>query len=373
MNANPRSLLPDVARNYRVCLADFPSSLEPTQLDAPPDEQACIFAGLSALHSIIGGIYEHFSLLATGDRHWEDREYCYQAIEGPVKLLYVLGAVGQLVRGSDGLELRSSRDVLDPAIKEIGCKDPARAFGMLESVGFELRYDSVEGRPCQGSYRQCAAIAVRYPPQNDPLLRALVYYAKRLPNKKAGRKEKGIIFEVFLRADFRPLLPGYTFHVPHLLATEDEVTRTLSPETLEVWNALTGFMAGHYPQYQLHYRVPFPRNRRWAADYSAKGNDYGLWRILVDEGGLLVGIVFTKSTIHNMLARVEELSPGFQEDYLNAVACKDCSHCGRHVFYTHQDHVHRLCRVPWFISPYLHLEDLPDIERLIDFRLAGVH
>jgi hypothetical protein len=189
--------------------------------------------------------------------------------------------------------------------------------------------------------------------------------------KKAGRKEKGVIFEVFLRADFRPLLPDYVFHIPHLPASEDEAERTFSLSTLEVWTALTRFMGDHYPQYRLYFRVPGPRNRRWVADYSTKENDYGSWSIFVDEDGLSVRIVLIEGTIKNMLERVDELSPRFQEDYLNAVACKDCIHCGKHVFYTHKDHVHRLCRSPWFISSPLHLEDLPDIEHLIDFRLGS--
>ena len=371
MDVNPSNLIHEVAQNYRICLADFPSSLNPTQLDVPADEQASLYEGLVALRTLIGKIYEYFSLLVADDRHWEDREYCYQAIEGPVKLLYGLGAVGQIIQGSDGLELKLSQEVLGPAIKKFGCKDPIKAFGVLESVGFKLVYYGADGLPSLGGYKKCAAVAVRYPLHNDPLLRALVYYARRLPEKKAGRKEKGIIFEVFLRADFRPLLPGYTYHIPHLPATEEEVTRTFHPKTLEVWNALAGFMADHYPQYQLYFRVPGPRSRRWVADYSTKDNDYGLWSIFIDEGGLSVRIVLIEGTINNMLKHVEELSPHFQESYLNAVACKDCSHCGKHVFYTHKDHIHKLCKSPWFISPYLQTEDLPDIERLIDFRLAN--
>ena len=94
--------------------------------------------------------------------------------------------------------------------------------------------------------------------------------------------------------------------------------------------------------------------------------------MIIEEGGLYVRIVMIEGTIQNMLEHVNELSPQFQEDYLNAVRCKDCSHCGKHVFYTHGDHVHQLCKSPWFFSPYLHLDDLPDIERLIDFRLSSV-
>jgi hypothetical protein len=170
----------------------------------------------------------------------------------------------------------------------------------------------------------------------------------------------------------RPLLPGYTYHIPHIPAEEQEVTRTFDPCTLAIWREITGFMSSHYPQLHLYFRVPRIRNRGWVADYSTKENDYGLYSIFVDEGGLNVRIVMIEGTIQAMLEHVHELTSEFQENYLNTVRCKDCSHCGKHVFYTHGDHVHQLCKSPWYISPYLRMEDLPDIERLIDFRLTGV-
>jgi hypothetical protein len=370
MDENSTSLLRSIAQNYRLCLADFPSNLKPEHLDAPADDRIALWTGLSTLHKVISDIYEYFACLDTANDRWAKPEYCYQAIEGPVKLLWAMGSVGQSAWGPDGLELISSRTVLDQALKKCGCKDPARAFEVLEAVGFHLAYRGSDGDTSSKKYKQSTAVAVRYLPDNEPLLGALTYYAARLPEKKTGRKEKGVILEVFLRADFRPLLPGYTFHVPHLPAEESEVTRTLDLETLEVWNALTGFMRSHHSQYQLFFRVPGPRNRRWVADYSTKEGDYGSYSIFIDEKGLSVRIVLIEGTIRNMLEHIQELSAPFQENYLKAVACKDCIRCGKHVFYTHGDHVHRLCKSPWFISPHLQLEDLPDIERLIDFRLT---
>jgi hypothetical protein len=351
----------------------FPAELQPEHLDVPADEQALLFAGLPVLHAIIGDIYGYFAHLAPiDDARWSDRDYCWRAIEGPVKLLWALGTAGQLVPKPDGLELRASRSSLDAACKRCSIKDPKAALGALEMLGFDLTYYGADGLPCREGCRTCTDFAVRHPGHNDPLLHALVYYAAHLPEKKSGRKEKGIIVEVLLRADFRPLLPGYTFHEPHLPATEEEVTRTFDPATLEVWCAMTHFMASRHPEYRLFFRVPRIRGRGWVADYSTRDNDYGAWSIFVEEKGLYVRIVFNDKTRPNLLEHIAELSPQFQESYLNSVGCKDCVRCGKHVFYTHDDHLHRLCKSPWYFSPHLSLEDLPDIERLVDLRLADV-
>jgi hypothetical protein len=372
VNATSSSLIHSIAHNYRLCLADFPLNLKPEHLDVPAGEQAILFAGFSILRAVIGDIYDHFAHLTPTEGHWSDREYCYRAIEGAVKLLWALGAVGQLVQGPGGLELQVSRENLDEALKRCGVKNSTAAFVVLESVGFNIIYHGADGLTCPGGFKKCVAVTVRYPPHNDPLLYAVAYYAVHLPEKKSANKKKSIIFEIYLRADFRPLLPGYTFHIPHLPAEEEEVTRTFDPATLEVWRELTGFMASRHPQYRLFFRVPRIRNRGWVADYSTKENDYGLWSIFVEEGGLYVRIVFNAKTLPNLLGHINELSPHFQETYLTSVACKDCVRCGKHVFYTHGDHVHRLCKSPWYFSPYLGLEDLPDIERLVDFRLANL-
>lgn len=268
--------------------------------------------------------------------------------------------------------MRANRASLDAASKRCSIKDPKAALGVLATVGFDFTCRGADGLPCTGGYKKCTDVTVRYPPCNDPLLCAMVYYAAHLPQKKSGRKEKGPILEVLLRADFRPLLPGYTFHVPHLPATEEEVTRTFDPATLQVWREIAHFMTSRHPEYLLFFRIPFIRGRRWVADCSAKDDDYGAWSIFVEEKGLYVRIVFNAKTLPNLLEHITDLSPQFQETYLNSVACKDCTRCGKHVFYTHGDHVHRLCKSPWYFSPYLSLEDLPDVERLVDLRLADV-
>jgi hypothetical protein len=362
-----------IAQNYQLFLVDFPADLRPEHLDVSVDEQTLLFAGLPVLHTIIGSIYSHFAHLTPADgAHWADEDYCYRAIEGPVRLLWALGVAGRLAQGPDGLEIKVERAALDAALKRCSVKDPQAALSVLGTVGFSLTYRDADGLPCTGGYKKCVAVAVRHAHYNDSLLRAVIYYAMRLPQKKSGRKEKGPILEVLLRADFRPLLPGYSFHEPHLPATEEEVTRTFALATLDMWREIARFMASRHPEYRLFFRVPFIRRRRWVADYSTKDGDYGAWSVFIEEKGLQARIVFNTQAVPNLLEHITDLSPQFQETYLNSVACKDCSHCGKHVFYTHGDHVHRLCKSPWYASPFLSPEDLPDVERLVDLRLADI-
>jgi hypothetical protein len=197
MEANSSHLIHKVAQNYLACMADFPTRLIPKHLIVPENEQASLFGGLSILHTIIVKIYEHFSQLATDDKRWEDRDDCYQAIEGPVKMLWVMGALGQLVQGAEGLELRSSREVLDPALKKCGCRESVKAFGVLEAVGFRMIYSGVDGFSGKVDYKKCAAVALSYPAQNDPVLRALVYYTARLPEKRLAERKRGLSSKSF--------------------------------------------------------------------------------------------------------------------------------------------------------------------------------
>ncbi len=190
MNATSSSLIHGLAQNYRRCLADFPSNLKPEHLGVPPGEQAALLAGLSALHAVIGDIYDHFAELTSTDSHWLDREHCYRAIEGPVKLLWALGVAGQIIQDPDGLELQASREKLDEALKRCGVRDARAAFAILETVGFHLLYRGADGLPCPAGYKKCGAVAVCYPPHNDALLHAVAYYAFRLPEKKERQEGK---------------------------------------------------------------------------------------------------------------------------------------------------------------------------------------
>ncbi len=380
MDVNSDFPFGSIARNFQICLADFPVDLRPEHLDLPAGEQTIVYEGLHTLRKTIGGIYAYFAQIPASTfasdpkaRRWLESDYCGKSIEAPVMLLWALGVSGKVVQGPDGAELPSDRADLDRALKACGCREPDAALAVLRAVGFRTDFRGADGLACAGGYKQCVELAVRYPgqspEQNEPLLRALTYYAPRLPKNKTS--QKGIIFEIFMRADFRPLQPGYKIRMPHLPMEEEEVTRTFTPATLVIWREIASFMASRHPEYRLFFRVPRIHGRGWVADYSIKDNDYGAWSIFVEENGLYVRIVFNDKTLPNLFEHIRDFSPRFQESYLNAVACKDCVRCGKHIFYTHGDHMHRLCKSPWYFSPYLSLADLPDIERLVDCRLAN--
>jgi hypothetical protein len=361
------------AQNYHICLADLPPNLKPTHLQVPADQQNITFTGLHSLHTLIGVIYDHFSRLVPTSGRLPNEEYCYRVIEAPVKLLWALGMAGKLILTKDWWELQVSKEDLDAVLKRCGAKDASGAFEALELVGFQATYLDSQGIACSGGYKKSNLIVVKYKvnqsAENEALLRALVYIAPRLPTNK--NTKKSFIVELFLRADFRFLLPGYRIRMPHFPTDEAEVTRTFDPNTLAIWREITTFMSNHHPDYRLYFRIPRPRGRGWVADYSLKDNDYGSISFFIDENGLSLRIVFSGDKVPQLLDHVSELSPDFQEIYLHDVRCKDCVRCGKHIFYPHGDHVHRLCKSPWFASPFLKTEDLPDIERLIDWRLAN--
>lgn len=150
-----------IAQNYRLFLVDFPTELQPEHLDVPEDEQTLLFAGLPILHTIIGGIYDYFAhLTPIDDAHWSDEEYCYRAIEGPVKLLWALGTAGRLVEGPDGPEIKADRPSLDAVLKRCSIKEPKAALGVLETVGLAFTYRGADGLPCTGGYKKCTDVAL---------------------------------------------------------------------------------------------------------------------------------------------------------------------------------------------------------------------
>jgi hypothetical protein len=140
-----------------------------------------------------------------------------------------------------------------------------------------------------------------------------------------------------------------------------------------MWHEIMAFTAARYPQYRPYIRVPRLRSRGWLADFSTTGKDYGTWTIIGEEGGFWMRIAPKAQGYQYILTHIDQFSPRFQEIYLNCSACSDCTHCGKHFFFQHGDHVHRLCKGPWFYSPHLRPEDIADIERLIDIHLANLN
>ncbi len=361
-------LIHRMARNYLLCLADFPPDLKPEHLPDPAGEQAAIFAGLHSLRAAIQGIYQYFADLpvsAETPGGWAEDEYCWKAIEGPVKLLWALGMVGQLAAGPGGAELRTNKADLDLALKSRGFKAPAPSFAVLEAQGFLIDYRSPNGQKIPDGYKKCSIINFSSPENSASFLRALIVYAACFSAIKNGKP-----FEIFLRTDFRPLLPGYRVDLPHIRLEKEEIERALDQPTLAMWDEIRQFTARRYPKYRPFYRVPRLRHRGWAIDYSATGKGYGLWSIFGDEQGLRLRMVLRPTAYQYALDHIDDLSPRYQEIFLNRCACTDCIHCGKHRFYQHGDHVHRLCKGPWFYSPCLEQEDLPDIERLIDIHIS---
>ncbi len=366
MDAENPILIRSLARYYLLFMVDFPPELKPEHLKTPEADK--VFSGLQRFQAVVRDIYTYFLSFTPKGPRWEDVNACAVAIEGPLRLLWALGVSGEIVSTPEGAALKAGRENLDPAFKHCGLKDPNQALAVLSAVGFDLLLYDENQQPVRGNYKKCSIVQLRYPAENEPLLLALVYYAARLPRKTSTKKS--IIYEVFYRADLRPLLPGYKFHMPHLPASEAEVTKTFHPENMSLWRDLTRYMSIRYPQYRLFFRVPRIRHRCWVADYSTKDNDYGEWSMVIEEDSLSVRIVFNETTLSALWEHFGELTPDFQEKYLGVVRCKDCVKCGKHIYYQHGDHTHRLCKSPWFASPPLRLEDLPDIQVLLDCRLA---
>ncbi len=370
MDTTSEILIHRMARNYLLCLAVFPPELKQEHLAVPTGEQAALFTGLHSLHAAIQAIYQYFADLpvnAETPASWAEDEYCWKAIEAPVKLLWVLGTVGQITAGPDSAELRANRAVLDLALKTRGFKAAAPAFAVLEAQGFIIDYRSPDGQKCPEGYKKCSNISFSDPEHDESFLRALIVYAACFPAIKNGKP-----MEIFLRADFRPLLPDYRIEMPHITLDEEEIERALDPQTWAMWIEIGQFAACRYPKYRPFYRTPRLRHRGWAVDYSATGKDYGLWSIFGDDQGLRLRMVLRPKGYQYLLDHIDDLSPRYQEIFLNCCACSDCIRCGKHRFYQHGDHVHRLCKGPWYYSPCIEREDLPDIERLIDIHIANL-
>ncbi|HET6485828.1 MAG TPA: hypothetical protein VFH83_05385, partial [Spirochaetia bacterium] len=205
----------DLAASYRLFLVDFPEELQSQHLEVPPRERAATFGGLRRLRERIGAVYALAPAMAPRGERWLDREFCFRAIEAPVRMLWALGTCGEQTRGPWGSTLRADTADLEARRRQAGVRDVRWATRVLERAGFGLRYrDNTEKEIPE--YRGSSSVSLLSPGDDGSMLRALAYYARRVPRNPKTRR--GAILEVFLRADLRPLLPGYAAVLPHLPA-----------------------------------------------------------------------------------------------------------------------------------------------------------
>ena len=357
----------ELAASYRRFLVDFPEDLLPQHLEVPPRERSAMLGGLRRLRERIGAVYTQVPALAQPGPRWLDREFCGHALEAPIRMLWALGTCGEPTGGPRGLTLRAEATDLEARRRQVGVRDVPWATRVLERAGFGLRYLDDAGKDAP-DYRGSSSVSLLSPGDDGSMLRALVYYARRVPGNPKTRK--GVILEVFLRADMRPLVPGYSAALPHLPASPAEVERTLEGSTRSLWKTLVDYMGDRHPECRVLFRVPRLPAQGWVTDFGRTEKDYGLWSMTADRAGVAVRIVMSAEGVRELEQHPERLSKGFLKAYLERVRCKDCSHCGKHLTFRYAGSRHRLCKTPWYTSPPLRYEDLSDVEELVELRIA---
>ena len=353
-------LLHRMARNYLACIYPFPPELCSEHLDTPDREQ--VFAGLQLLHQAIHDLYEAFSRVETvSEKAVSDEDYCWKTLEGSSFLLWIFGAVGERISGPQGPELRVKKSDLTSSVPGRKVKVVTSLLDAMQAAGFRLSFWNAEGSACADDWKGCERISLGWqksPAEADALWTALAFFAR-----KVDIRQPGVPFQAFQRADFRSLLPGgnpvtlpYTF---------EEALGTLDTETAALWREMAGYLARRYPKYVPFFHHPDLRRRTWVINYDTRAKGYGLFSLYGEEGGFRVRMALKKEGRAYVLEHIGELSPRMQEMFLNRVACMDCKHCGKHEFYPHGDHVHKLCAGAWFYSLHLEPEDLPSVKQLI--------
>ena len=192
----------------------------------------------------------------------------------------------------------------------------------------------------------------------DALWAAMEYFARRV-----DIHQPGVSFVAFQRADYLALLPGGNpVGLPYTL---EEALGTLDPKTACLWREMADYLAQQYPKYVPFFRHPDLRRRTWVINYDTQAKGYGLFSLYGEESGLRVRMALKTEGRVYVLGHIDELSPRMQEMFLERITCVDCKHCGKHEFYPHGDHIHKLCAGTWFYSLHLEPEDLPSVKRLI--------
>lgn len=358
-------LLHRMARNYLACIYPFPPELSPEHLDTP--DQEFVFTGLQFLHRIFQELYEAFSRVeAVSEKAVSDEDYCWKTLESTGFLLWTLGAQGERIDEPQGPELRVKTLALFSSVPGRKIKDISSVLLGMQAAGFNLSFLNADGTICTGGWKSCEMVGLgwkKVPAEADALLAGLTYFARRV-----DIRQPGLPFEAFQRADFRSLLPGGNPAV--LPYTFDEALGTLDAKTTAMWREMADYLTWKYPKYVPFFRHPDLRRRTWVINYDTRAKGYGLFSLYGEEKGFRVRMALKDEGRAYVLGHIGELSPRMQEMFLDRITCVDCKHCGKHEFYAHNDHIHKLCAGTWFYSRHLEPEDLPSVKRLIDIHVS---
>jgi hypothetical protein len=358
-------LLNRIGGNYLACVYPFPPDLRPEHLQAP--DQAKVFTGLRLLHQVVQDLYAAFThIKAVNEKELSDENYCWKTLEGAGLILWTLGIRGEKVVTPGGSQMRVQKLSLDTCAPGKKIKDISSILPAMQATGGELAFLDADGRHCSGGWKNCDLICLGWEKTEaevEALWAALRYFARRV-----DIRQPGIPFQAFQRVDFRSLLPGG--NPATLPYTFEEALDTLDAKTSALWRKLADTLGQRYPQYIAFFRHPDLRRRSWVINYDTKAKGYGLFSLYGEEAGFRVRMAFKKNGRLYVLGHISELSPRMQEMFLERVTCIDCKHCGQHEYFTHGDHIHKLCAGAWFYSGYLEEEDLPSVERLIAIHVA---
>ena len=358
-------LLHRIAQNYLACVFPFPPELRPEHLDTPDRE--LVFVGLQFLHHVINSLYKTFGQVeVASEKAVSDADYCWKTLEATGFLLWILGALGAKINGPQGTELRLKKSALNNSVPGRKVKDLTSVLPGMQAAGFSLSFLNADGSTCTGGWKSCELVDLGWqkaPAEGDALWAALAFFARRV-----NIRLPGVPFEAFQRADFRSLLPGG--NPAALPYTFEEALATLDSKTAALWREMTDYLAQKYPKYVPFFRHPDLRRRTWVINYDTQAKGYGLFSLYGEEGGFRVRMALKKDGRAYVLGHISELSPRMQEMFLNRITCIDCKHCGKHEFYPHGDHIHKLCAGTWFFSLHLDPEDLPSVKQLIAIHIS---
>lgn len=358
-------LLHRMARNYLACVYPIPAELCPEHLDIPDRER--VFRGLQILHRAIQKVYEAFICVdLCTEKAISDEEYCWKVLSGSTLLLWTFGVIGEWIDSPDGVELRASKSASSSIAPGRKIKEIDAILLGLHAAGFRLSFLNPDGSHCTGGWKRCEMVSLGWqenPAEASALWAALAFFARRVDIRL-----RGVPFEAFQRADFRSLLPGGSpTAIPY---TFNEALGTLDSKTAAIWREMADYLARKYPKYIPFFRHPDLRRRTWAINYDTQVKGYGLFSLYGEEGGFRVRMALKESGRAYLLAHIDELSSRMQEMFLNRITCTDCKHCGKHEYFPHGDHIHKLCAGAWFYSLHLEPEDLPSVQRLIAIHVA---